>query len=155
MYDETLRDAMDKIAPMKSRTIVLRYDAPWYNEDITKQKRIRRRLERKWRSSKLESDKENYLRQCSVVNSMLYKAKENYHSTIIKDNAKDSKLLFRTVDKLLQKNNDKYYPPAKNDEELANSFVDFFLTKIDNIRNGFINSHLEQYIVPGLSLIHI
>ena len=71
MYDETLRDAMDKIAPMKSRTIVLRPDAPWYNEDITKQKRIRPRLERKWRSSKLESDKENYLRQCSVVNSML------------------------------------------------------------------------------------
>ena len=53
MYDETLRDAMDKIALMKSRTIVLRPDAPWYNEDITKQKRIRRRLERKWRSSKL------------------------------------------------------------------------------------------------------
>ena len=42
MYDETLRDAMDKLAPMKSRTIVLRPDAPWYNEDITKQKRIRR-----------------------------------------------------------------------------------------------------------------
>ena len=86
------------------------------------------------------------------VNSMLYKAKENYYSTIIKDNAKDSKLLFRTVDKLLQKNNDKYYPPAKNDEELANSFADFFSTKIDNIRNGFINSHLEQYIVPGESV---
>ena len=68
---------------------------------------------------------------------MLYKAKENYYSTIIKDNAKDSKLLFRTVDKLLQKNNDKYYPPAKNDEELAHSFADFFSTKIDNIRNGF------------------
>ena len=80
---------------------------------------------------------------------MLYKAKENYYSTVIKDNAKDSKLLFRTVDKLLQKNNDKYYPQAKNDEELANSFADFFSTKIDNIRNGFINSHLEQYIVPG------
>lgn len=80
---------------------------------------------------------------------MLYKAKENYYSTIIKDNAKDSKLLFRTVDKLLQKNNDKFYPPAKNDEELAHSFADFFSTKIDNIRNGFINSHLEQYVVPG------
>ena len=149
MYDEILRDAMDKLAPMKSWTIVLRPDAPWYNEDITKQKRIRRRLERKWRSSKLESDKENYLRQCSVVNSMLCKAKENYYTTITKDNAKDSKLLFCTVDKLLQKNNDKYYPPAKNDEELANSFADFISTKINNIRSGFINSHLEQYIVPG------
>ena len=61
----------------------------------------------------------------------------SYYSTIIKDNANDSKLLFRTVDKLLQKNNDKYYPQAKNDEELANSFADFFSTKINNICNWF------------------
>ena len=40
MYDETLRDSLDKLAPMKSPTIILRPDAPWYNEDITKQKRI-------------------------------------------------------------------------------------------------------------------
>ena len=72
---------------------------------------------------------------------MLYKAKENYYSTIIKDNAKDSKLLFRTVDKLLPaKRTTINITRQQNDEELANSFADFFSAKIDNIRNGFINS---------------
>jgi len=146
-YDEVLREAMDKLAPIKSRTIVLRSNVLWYNEDIAEQKRTRRRLERKWRSSQLESDKAIYLRKCSFVNNMLYKAKENYYSTIIKDNAKDSKQLFRTVDKLLQKKNDKFYPPAKNDKELANSFADFFSKKIDNIRNGFINSNVEHTVL--------
>ena len=33
-YDNVLRDTMDILAPLKSRTIVLRPNAPWYNEDI-------------------------------------------------------------------------------------------------------------------------
>ena len=33
-YDNVLRDTMDILAPLKSRTIVLRPNARWYNEDI-------------------------------------------------------------------------------------------------------------------------
>ena len=33
-YDNVLRYTMDILAPLKSRTIVLRPNAPWYNEDI-------------------------------------------------------------------------------------------------------------------------
>ena len=33
-YDNVLRDTMDILAPVKSRTIVLRPNPPWYNEDI-------------------------------------------------------------------------------------------------------------------------
>ena len=137
-YDEVLCKVMNKLAPVKSRTIVIRPNAPWYNEEIANQKRKRRRLERKWRSTGLERDKGNYVDQCHVVNSMLYKAKEQYYSAIIKDNAHDSKLLFRTVDKLLQKNTEKRYPFANCDQELANGFADFFSAKIDNIRNELI-----------------
>ena len=43
-YDNVLRDTMDVLAPVKSRTIVLRPNAPWYNEDIGNEKRKRCRL---------------------------------------------------------------------------------------------------------------
>ena len=33
-YDNVLRDTMDILAPVKSRTIVPRPNPPWYNEDI-------------------------------------------------------------------------------------------------------------------------
>ena len=33
-YYNVLRDTMDILAPVKSRTIVLRLNPPWYNEDI-------------------------------------------------------------------------------------------------------------------------
>nr|XP_058965655.1 uncharacterized protein LOC131792295 [Pocillopora verrucosa] len=44
-YDEVLCKALDKLAPKRTRTIVIRPNAPWYNEEIATQKRKRRRLE--------------------------------------------------------------------------------------------------------------
>ena len=114
-YDEVLCKALDKLAPKRTRIIVIRPNAPWYNEEIATQKRKRRRLERKWRSTGLKTDRVNYLEQCNVVNDMLYKAKEQHYSAVIQENAHDSKLLFRTVDKLLQRSIDKRYLSVNSD----------------------------------------
>ena len=64
-YDNVLRDTMDILTPVKSRTIVLRPNTPWYNEDIGNEKRKRSWLERRWRSNRLESDRLSYIEQCS------------------------------------------------------------------------------------------
>ena len=45
-YDEVLCKALDKLAPKRTRTIVIRPNAHWYNEEIATHKRKRRRLER-------------------------------------------------------------------------------------------------------------
>ena len=76
-YDNVLRDAMDILAPVRSRTIVPHPNTPWCKEDIGNEKRKRRRLERRWRSSRLESDRLSYIEKCNVVNTMLYKAKNS------------------------------------------------------------------------------
>ena len=80
----------------------------------------------------------NYLEQRDVVDEMLYMAKEQHYSTVIQDNTHDSKLLFRTVDKLLQRNTDKRYPSANSDLELANAFANFFSPKIMSIRDELL-----------------
>ena len=68
-YDNVLRDTMDILTPVKSRTIVLRPNAPWYNEDIGNEKRKRSWLERRWHSNRLESDRLSYIEQCSEAYS--------------------------------------------------------------------------------------
>ena len=98
------------------------------------EKRKRRRLERRWCSSRLELDRLSYIEQCSVVNTMLYKAKEFYYSLVIRDNAHDTRLLFQSTEKLLQRQTEKHYPSADNDQQLANDFVDIFTAKIERIR---------------------
>ena len=50
-YEKTLKETLEKHAPLKRRTITLPQSAAWYNEKISKAKRQRRRFERRWRSS--------------------------------------------------------------------------------------------------------
>lgn len=151
-YDIVLRETLDKLAPLKSRTIVIRPNAPWYNEDIAAAKRERRKLERKWRVGRLECDRLSHLEQCNSVNAMLYRAKEQHYSAVIQENAHDTKLLFRTIDKLLQKSTEKRYPFANNDQELANAFADFFSTKIENIRDELLSRRGELGAHPNTNV---
>ena len=150
-YDNVLRNTMDILAPVKSRTIVLRPNAPWYNEDIGNEKSKRSWLERRWRSSLLESDRLSYIEQCSVANTMLYKAKEFYCSSVIQDNAHDTRLLFRSIDKLLQRQTEKHYPFADNDQQLAIAFADFFTAKIERIREELVLRKSGLVHSPGLA----
>ena len=151
-YDNVLRNTMDILAPVKSRTIVLPPNSPWYNENIGNEKRKRRRLEPgRWRSSRLESDRLSYLEQCRVVNAMLYKAKEFYYSSVIQDNAHDTRLLFRSIDKLRQRQTEKHYPSADNDQQLAIASADFFTTKIERIREELVLRKSGLVHSPGLA----
>ena len=63
-YDNVLRSLLDLYAPLKRRTVTLRPSAPWYKPEVVVQKNIRRRLERKWRSTRLLCDREQYVHQC-------------------------------------------------------------------------------------------
>ena len=56
-YNNTLKSLLDTNAPLRTKTITLRPTASWYNEEIRSEKRRRRALERRWRSSKLECDR--------------------------------------------------------------------------------------------------
>ena len=49
-YHSVLKFTLDAYAPKKTRLVVHRLCEPWYSDDISVQKNIRRKLERKWRS---------------------------------------------------------------------------------------------------------
>ena len=52
-YENTLKETLEKHAPLRRRLITLRPSAPWYHEGIGDAKRKRRKLERRWRASRL------------------------------------------------------------------------------------------------------
>ena len=59
--------------------------------------------------------------------------KTTYYREIISKNSGNQKVLFNTVNKLLQKSCVKRYPPPSDACSLANAFADFFAQKIDKI----------------------
>ena len=85
-YEKTLKETLEKHAPLKRRTLTLRPSAPWYNEEIGKDKRHRRRLERRWLSSRLCIHEEMCVKQCQIVNDTIKDAKTTYYSSAISNN---------------------------------------------------------------------
>ena len=56
--------------------------------------KLRRSLECRWRTIRLESDRSGYFQQCGMVNALIRRPKEAYYSTLIQDNGHDPKVLF-------------------------------------------------------------
>ena len=147
-YESTLKKTLQKHAPLKRRLINIRPSSPWYNEDIGKEKRKRRKLERRWRRSGLCIDRQLYVKQCETVNAMIKNAKTTYYTSVISNNAHNQNVLFKTVDKLLHRKPERQYPTTSSKFELVNRFADFFSNKIITIRNK-LGSQSSYYTQPN------
>ena len=67
----------------------------------------------------------------------------DYYSSLIYSAGSDSKTLFRTITRLLQRKADKLFPTSSYAVDLANKFVHFVDEKIVNIR-----SNLGTPVIP-------
>ena len=127
---------LDQHAPTKRRTITLRPAAPWYTNDIKVEKTKRRRLERQWRKTRLTIHRQLYVEQCTLVNNLICESKLKFYSSVIEQNSSNQTVLFNTVDKLLNLSGPRKLPSYTDATVLANSFADFFVQKVQDIRNG-------------------
>ena len=70
--------------------------------------------------------------------NLIKSRKSEHYSFIIKENSGNQKVLFKTVQKLLQKPTVNYYPPSENDRMLADEFATFFTTKTDTLHKDLL-----------------
>ena len=74
-YDTVLRNILDNHAPLKRRSITIRPSNPWYTPEIDTAKKLRKQLERRWRKTNLEIDRQLFKSQRMVVVNMINDAK--------------------------------------------------------------------------------
>ena len=55
-------------------------------------------------------DRIAFVNQCKAVNSLISESKQVYYNDLIEENSTNSKLLFKIVNKLLQKNSEWQQP---------------------------------------------
>ena len=77
--------------------------------ELVKEKRLRRKLERKYNKTKLAVDKERLDHQRNICNHLLTQAKQDYFKTKI-ETAETSKDLYKVCDNLLESRNLFYHP---------------------------------------------
>lgn len=135
-FNSILLASIDSIAPLRTKTRRSRKPAPWYTADTRAQKKACRKLERKWRSSKLEVYRLAWSDSLLRYRLMLSAARASYLSNLISSNKDNPKFLFDTLASLTRKPNATIDSPFT-----ANDFLDFFNSKINCIRDE-ISSYL-------------
>ena len=144
-YNKELIKLIEKHAPLRTKTITLRPNCPWYTEEIFEAKHLKRKFERAWRKSNLAIDHEIYRSQCATVNKLLKETKINYYSEKVSLNERDPRALSKLTKHLMNGSDEKILPLGKSPGELVQDFSDFFITKIETIRNN-ISSHTSPEI---------
>jgi len=133
-YNQTMRELVEKYAPLITKTITERPHAEWYTSKLEKEKRTKRMLERRYVKTLSWDDAHRFNVQCAHVSDLLVKTRETFYSEQIKEQSGNQKGLFKVFNKLLHRTVDQPLPTYDSLEELVNRFADSFEDKIKLIR---------------------
>ena len=133
-YNNTLMAALDKHAPLMTRTIVQRPRVPWFSQEIREAKRQRRKAEKRWRNSRLDSDLAVFKAKRNFTTRLMNKARREFYSNFIDENGGDQKKLFRASQRLFNGTVDDGLPPNVDSRTFSNDLGKYFVQKIDTIR---------------------
>ena len=115
LYNNCMRPILDRHAPTTSKRVFARPSAPWMSSNIIEARRQRRKAERKWRSSKCQSDLAVFQRKKNHVTfQSMNEARRVYYSALIAENSHDQKHLFKVSMKLLNITGTPVLPPHED-----------------------------------------
>ena len=76
----------------------------------------------------------DFCSQCRLVSNLLFSTEKKYYLNILHEHRRNTKQVFKVCDSLLGRGKEPSLPPGFTNQELADNFNDFFITKITNIR---------------------
>ena len=139
-YNDTLGNLIDQHAPNITRTVTIRHHSPWYTEELRREKITRRQLEKVWRTSRSEEDLDAFRKQRQLVADLTQSAKKSFFGELLAENKHNPKNAFKVIDTLLHRNDSSPLPPFESAEVMANQFADFFIGKIEKVRDNLYSS---------------
>ena len=138
-YNDTLLALFDSTCPMKKVELKSRNKQKWFNTDLRETKRLVRKMERRYKKYPTAENRCEFENIRNLYSSCINQARSGHFSNICNKNEKDTGMLYRTISYYLDEDSTKLLPTYDNKLTLANDFTDFFLQKINQIRNDIEN----------------
>ena len=108
-YDLVLLSILDKHAPLRTRIITLRPNAPWYSDEIRNRNQPAASLKGAGNAPNLNQTIDLTLINALLFRTPFFKSKMDYYSNLISEAGNDSKARFRLIDRLLHKKAERSY----------------------------------------------
>ncbi|KAK2873784.1 hypothetical protein Q8A73_024409, partial [Channa argus] len=140
----SLRTILDSVAPLKKKAVNQQRRSPWYSSQTRNLKQETRKLERKWRSRKLEESHLAWKNSLKTYKKALSDARTAYYSSLIEENKNNPRFLFSTVARLTKSHSS--VEPTIPLILSSNAFMTFFMNKIVAIRES-----IHQILPPKIT----
>lgn len=113
--NDVLAELLDKAAPVQTRRRrPQKLISKWLSAEAVDAKRVRRRLERRWRTTGAEADRSEYRRACRTANRLINASRSSHYRQRIQDAGCDHKLRWKIVNELLHSHDTGVsYTPAE------------------------------------------
>jgi DNA-directed RNA polymerase subunit F len=116
----------------------------WVDEEFKRERAARRKLERKWKKSRSDEDHERYVQKRNICAKLSLTKQEQYFSNMIESSENQQKTLFKVVNEVLDKKATRILPAHTDPVELANKFNEYYIEKIDKLRNSIPPTNSED-----------
>ena len=135
LYANIYGDTVNKHAPVISKVVNTVNRPPWMDSEYVALRKQRRILYKKWKKDKTAENSANFIQVRSSVNLLARDKKCVYYQDTIKSSSNSQKELFKVCNRLFDTSNKSQLPFSEDDTYLANRFNNYFVEKIENIRN--------------------
>ena len=143
-FKQKVENVMDILAPEVTIKLSNKNDPKWFDQEFKKARALRRKLERKWRKSRSIEDHNRYIEQRNLCAKLSLTKQESYYSSIIESSSNKQKSLFKVVNEVLDKKEDRILPTHNDPIKLANKFNLYYIDKIDKLRESIPPSDDNQ-----------
>ena len=135
-----LEKALEMLAPLTTKSVVVRRKVPWYTHVVKDQKRKVRKSEKTWRKNRSKENWINLKLECMKYNNILKSSKVQSINKKVIECEYDIKKMYRLINNIKGRTSENPMPENVSDETLVNDFANFFIDKIQKIHNA-----LQQY----------
>ena len=120
-YNKALTKVMDKLAPVKTKTVSNKPKLPWFNDILACEIGKRKQLEKIWHKDRTNTNNYHWFyTQHHKVSNMSSFAKKDFYKATLKENKHNYKNIFEICNTLLGRIQELPLPTCNSNKELAN-----------------------------------
>ena len=134
---------LNELAPVTTQVVRRNNSPKWVDEEFRKARAVRRKLEKKWRRNKSVENHQCYIEQRSLCAELSLSKQQTYYSNVVEKASNKQKSLFKVVNEVLDKKPERILPTHTDPTTLANEFNQYYIDKIDKLRETIPPTHSE------------
>ena len=135
-FEEVVVETLDAMAPLRTRVRrPPKKITRWLSDEAVEAKRERRRLEKRWSSSKSDSDRIAYRRACRRANKLFNESRKDYFRSQLAS-SEDCRERWQITKRLLHSARTAQNRAVDELQQLCDKFAKFFINKIISLKHS-------------------